>query len=104
MCEDACNRLGQFRQPLGMAIVQLFDERGDRKHPEVRETILVNKLIRMNGDLSDEALFARAKTFLNDKDLSVRTHTHTHTHTHTLSLSLSLSLSLPSLLACLLDT
>jgi len=72
MCEDACQRLGQFRQPLGMAVIPLFDERGERRHTEIREIILVNKLIRLNGDLSDEVLFSKAKTFINDKDLTVR--------------------------------
>lgn len=67
---DACERLQPYRQTMGLMLIPLFDQHGARLHNEIRETIIVGKTVRMNGDLTDENIYNKVKSLLADKDLS----------------------------------
>ena len=66
---DACERLFPYRQSMGVLVIPLFDGHGNRMHSQIRETIVSGKMVRLNGDLTDENILSKIKSILSDKDL-----------------------------------
>jgi len=67
LIDAAGQRLGVFTQSFGLGVLQLFKENGSPLYGDVKRTTMIDKIIRLNGDLSDEYLYKNLKAILVDR-------------------------------------
>ena len=65
--DSSSQRLGVFTQSFGIGILPLFKEDNSPLFGDVLRTAVLDKIVRLSGDITDETLFKNIKPLLAEK-------------------------------------
>lgn len=73
LVDSSGQRLGAYTQSFGLGVIPLFKDDDTPIYGDIRRSTMLDKIVRLSGDTSDDSLFKNIKSLLAEK-LSVRIH------------------------------
>ena len=68
----SAGRIGAFTQCFGLGLITLFKEDGAPMYGTVKRSLMLDRITRLNGDLSEENLLKNLKPLLSEKSSKLK--------------------------------
>lgn len=67
LVDSSGQRLGAYTQSFGIGVIPLFKDDDTPLFGDVKRTTMLDKIVRLSGDTSDDSLFKNIKSLMAEK-------------------------------------